>query len=49
MPINLLEYSVRILPDDYRLSLPTATPPRMLAVSRVHYVETTNKPTGSGN
>jgi len=44
-----MEYSVCILPDDYRLSLPTATPPHMLAVSRVCYVDTTNKPTGSGN
>jgi len=49
MPINLLEYGVCTLPDDYLLSLPTATPPCKLAVSRVHYVDMTNKPTGSGN
>jgi hypothetical protein len=46
--MNLPENRTCILPDDFRLSLPAATLPCMWAVSRVGYIDTINKPTGSG-
>jgi len=42
-------YRVNTLSDNYRLSLPVCTPPRLSAVGWVGYVNTISEPTASGS
>ena len=46
---NLAVYRINILCDNYRLSLPAATPPHVWAVGWACHFCTINGPTGSGN